>query len=70
MPTDLETRSDIRIVLCQATVIYMGASRTPPSAAPNPKGGLWWCEACWGGGFLDHPPIGKHRDDCIARDTY
>lgn len=54
MPNPLEHRSDIRVILAQSPMIYMN----------GPRGGIWWCEDCWGGGFLDHPPIGRHRPSC------
>jgi len=49
-----DDRKDIRVVLAMTTLIMIN----------GPRGGIWWCEECNGGGFLDHPPKGQHRPRC------
>jgi hypothetical protein len=49
---------NIKVMLCLMAVVRID----------GPRGGIWWCEDCWGGGFLDHPPIGHHRRGCRFKD--
>lgn len=51
---------DIGAVLCMATVIRV----------TTPRGVIWWCEDCWGGGTitmrkLEPVPTGRHRKGCV-----
>lgn len=53
-----DDRKDIRVVMTMAVLIMLD----------GPRGGIWWCEACYGGGFLDHPPKGRHLDNCLYKE--